>query len=97
MSLFVLSFWYIFAVGLLGIVFNRAYIISLLLCLELLVMSLFMLLCCFGLFYGVSVSFYSISILAVNACEASAGLALMVSMSRSFGNTLLFSLNLLSS
>ena len=58
-------------------------------------MSLFMILSCLGIFYGVSVRYYCIIILAVKACEASAGLALMVSLSRSHGKTLLSSLNLL--
>ena len=83
--------------GLFGIVISRSYLISLFLCLEVIVIGLFCLLVRSSFFFeGVGgYSFVVLRLLAVKACEASAGLALTVAFSRSHGNTLLSSGNLL--
>jgi len=83
----VLTFWSVFFIGVLGVLFKRAYVISLLLCLELLILSIFLVLCYFWVVCGVPTRYYCLVVLAVNACEARAGLALLVSVSRSYGNT----------
>uniref|UniRef100_A0AAU7E3A4 NADH-ubiquinone oxidoreductase chain 4L n=1 Tax=Protankyra bidentata TaxID=2904677 RepID=A0AAU7E3A4_9ECHN len=82
--------------GLLGILITRSYVISLFLCLEIIVIGLLFLLMFDSSFSLEGCwSYYCISLLAVNACEASAGLAMVVSLSRSHGSTLISSVNLL--
>nr|NP_008401.1 NADH dehydrogenase subunit 4L [Balanoglossus carnosus]AAD11947.1 NADH dehydrogenase subunit 4l [Balanoglossus carnosus] len=85
-----------FSLGCLGLILNRAHLLSALLCLELLLVSLFS-----GLALWSSAttnpSFSStvMILLALSACEASAGLGLLVSISRTHGSDLVRSLNLL--
>jgi len=82
--------------GLLGILITRSYVISLFLCLEIIVIGLLFLLMFNSLFRLEECwRYYCISLLAIKACEARAGLAMVVSLSRSHGKTLISGVNLL--
>ncbi|YP_009343945.1 NADH dehydrogenase subunit 4L, partial (mitochondrion) [Diadema setosum] len=86
----------IFYLGLLGVLLNRLHFLSILLCLELLLVSLFL---------GVATwntnllllqnSTFNLLLLTLSACEASLGLSLMVALSRTHSSNLVANLNLL--
>nr|YP_010957038.1 NADH dehydrogenase subunit 4L [Bathyanthias cubensis]WMY90222.1 NADH dehydrogenase subunit 4L [Bathyanthias cubensis]WMY90235.1 NADH dehydrogenase subunit 4L [Bathyanthias cubensis]WMY90248.1 NADH dehydrogenase subunit 4L [Bathyanthias cubensis]WMY90261.1 NADH dehydrogenase subunit 4L [Bathyanthias cubensis] len=85
-----------FLLGLTGLAFHRTHLLSALLCLEGMMLSLFMALSLWTLQLG-STSFSSapMLLLAFSACEASAGLALLVATARTHGTDRLQNLNLL--
>nr|WFD61104.1 NADH dehydrogenase subunit 4L [Capillaster sp. DH-Y2] len=87
---------FVFFFGIFGILLNRKHLLTVMLCLELLLVSLFVNFSLFCGFYN-NYSFCSSSLvlLTFSACEAGVGLALLVSVSRSFSNNNIFSLNLL--
>lgn len=80
----------------LGLVINRSHLLSALLCLELLLISSF---AGITLLVNSVATFTFIStpliLLTLSACEASAGLALLVSISRTHGSDLIHTFNLL--
>nr|AKO90233.1 NADH dehydrogenase subunit 4L [Scuticaria tigrina] len=90
------SFTLAFTLGLSGLAFHRKHLLSALLCLEAMMLSLY-----------VATALWSIQmnsdtftpapmmLLAFSACEASAGLALLVATSRTHGTDHLKALNLL--
>nr|YP_008593777.1 NADH dehydrogenase subunit 4L [Epinephelus merra]BAN83173.1 NADH dehydrogenase subunit 4L [Epinephelus merra] len=85
-----------FILGLTGLAFHRTHLLSALLCLEGMMLSLFI---AFSL-WTVQLSSTSFCtapmlLLAFSACEASAGLALLVATARTHGTDHLKSLNLL--
>nr|YP_010956583.1 NADH dehydrogenase subunit 4L [Stephanoberyx monae]WMY89676.1 NADH dehydrogenase subunit 4L [Stephanoberyx monae] len=85
-----------FILGLMGLAFHRTHLLSALLCLEGMMLSLFIALSLWAL--QLDASGYSASpmlLLAFSACEASAGLALLVATARTHGTDRLQSLNLL--
>nr|YP_011003621.1 NADH dehydrogenase subunit 4L [Sargocentron diadema]WNH17598.1 NADH dehydrogenase subunit 4L [Sargocentron diadema]WNH17702.1 NADH dehydrogenase subunit 4L [Sargocentron microstoma]WNH18729.1 NADH dehydrogenase subunit 4L [Sargocentron bullisi]WPS66010.1 NADH dehydrogenase subunit 4L [Sargocentron diadema] len=85
-----------FVLGLIGLTFHRTHLLSALLCLEGMMLSLFIALSLWALQLDSTV--YSASpmlLLAFSACEASAGLALLVATARTHGTDRLQSLNLL--
>nr|WNH17026.1 NADH dehydrogenase subunit 4L [Plectrypops lima] len=85
-----------FILGLVGLTFHRTHLLSALLCLEGMMLSLFIALSLWALQLDTTV--YSASpmlLLAFSACEASAGLALLVATARTHGTDHLQSLNLL--
>nr|WNH19080.1 NADH dehydrogenase subunit 4L [Gibberichthys pumilus] len=85
-----------FILGLVGLAFHRTHLLSALLCLEGMMLSLFIALSLWAL--QLDATGYSASpmlLLAFSACEASAGLALLVATSRTHGTDRLQSLNLL--
>nr|QNE86065.1 NADH dehydrogenase subunit 4L [Sirembo imberbis]BBB04528.1 NADH dehydrogenase subunit 4L [Neobythites stigmosus] len=85
-----------FILGLSGLAFHRTHLLSALLCLEGMMLSLFIALSLWTLQLDSTV--YSASpllLLAFSACEASAGLALLVATARTHGSDHLQSLNLL--
>nr|YP_448758.1 NADH dehydrogenase subunit 4L [Neogymnocrinus richeri]AAY51816.1 NADH dehydrogenase subunit 4L [Neogymnocrinus richeri] len=86
----------VFFLGVLGVLLNRMHLLTVMLCLELLLVSLFL---NFSLLMSVysnfSFSGFSLVLLTLSACEASIGLSLLVVVSRSFGTDSVFSLNLL--
>nr|YP_005087667.1 NADH dehydrogenase subunit 4L [Harengula jaguana]WNH19275.1 NADH dehydrogenase subunit 4L [Harengula clupeola]BAL43708.1 NADH dehydrogenase subunit 4L [Harengula jaguana] len=96
MTLAQFSFSAAYILGLVGLAFHRSHLISALLCLEAMMLSLFM-----GLALWViqteagNFSVGPITLLAFAACEASAGLALLVATARTHGSDRLQSLNLL--
>nr|CBX55701.1 NADH dehydrogenase subunit 4L [Lucifuga sp. MFP 18.000401] len=85
-----------FVLGLTGLAFHRTHLLSALLCLEGMMLSLFIALALWTL--QLNTTAYSTSpmlLLALSACEASAGLALLVATARTHGTDRLQSLNLL--
>nr|WUG45903.1 NADH dehydrogenase subunit 4L [Neoniphon argenteus] len=85
-----------FILGLAGLTFHRTHLLSALLCLEGMMLSLFIALSLWALQLDSTV--YSASpmlLLAFSACEAGAGLALLVATTRTHGTDRLQSLNLL--
>lgn len=83
--------------GLLGLIISRSYLISLFLCLEVLVLGILCLIVGISYLYGGSGKdrHLCLCLLAMKACEAASGLALVVSFSRSHGRTLVSSASLL--
>nr|YP_009048986.1 NADH dehydrogenase subunit 4L [Plectorhinchus cinctus]AID69717.1 NADH dehydrogenase subunit 4L [Plectorhinchus cinctus] len=85
-----------FMLGLTGLAFHRTHLLSALLCLEGMMLSLFIALSLWTLQLNVtSFSAAPMLLLAFSACEASAGLALLVATARTHGTDRLQSLNLL--
>uniref|UniRef100_UPI0030FEA7A2 NADH dehydrogenase subunit 4L n=1 Tax=Mycteroperca acutirostris TaxID=327803 RepID=UPI0030FEA7A2 len=85
-----------FILGLMGLAFHRTHLLSALLCLEGMMLSLFIALSLWTVLLN-STSFCAapMLLLAFSACEASAGLALLVATARTHGTDHLQSLNLL--
>nr|YP_010222391.1 NADH dehydrogenase subunit 4L [Pseudocaranx dentex]UCC42612.1 NADH dehydrogenase subunit 4L [Pseudocaranx dentex]UKS08340.1 NADH dehydrogenase subunit 4L [Pseudocaranx dentex]WNH17832.1 NADH dehydrogenase subunit 4L [Pseudocaranx dentex] len=85
-----------FALGLAGLAFHRYHLLSALLCLEGMMLSLFVALSIWALqLDSTSFSASPLILLAFSACEASTGLALLVATARTHGTDRLQSLNLL--
>nr|WNH37454.1 NADH dehydrogenase subunit 4L [Leptocottus armatus] len=85
-----------FMLGLTGLAFHRTHLLSALLCLEGMMLSLFIALSLWTLQLGATgFSAAPMLLLAFSACEASAGLALLVATARTHGTDRLQSLNLL--
>uniref|UniRef100_UPI00300364C7 NADH dehydrogenase subunit 4L n=1 Tax=Sphyraena sphyraena TaxID=13692 RepID=UPI00300364C7 len=85
-----------FILGLTGLAFHRHHLLSALLCLEGMMLSLFIALSLWALqLNSTSLSASPILLLAFSACEASAGLALLVATARTHGTDRLQNLNLL--
>nr|WNH22565.1 NADH dehydrogenase subunit 4L [Pareques acuminatus] len=90
------SFSTAFLLGLVGLAFHRAHLLSALLCLEGMMLSLFIALSLWTLqLDSTSFSASPMLLLAFSACEASAGLALLVATARTHGTDHLQNLNLL--
>nr|WBR66484.1 NADH dehydrogenase subunit 4L [Microphysogobio sp. l XY-2023] len=90
------SFSSAFILGLMGLAFHRAHLLSALLCLEGMMLSLFIALALWTLqFESTSFSTAPLLLLAFSACEASTGLALLVATARTHGTDRLQNLNLL--
>ncbi|YP_009054552.1 NADH dehydrogenase subunit 4L (mitochondrion) [Anabas testudineus] len=85
-----------FMLGLSGLAFYRTHLLSALICLEGMMLSLFIALSLWALqLDSTSFSAAPMLLLAFSACEASAGLALLVATARTHGTDRLQSLNLL--
>nr|BBI37565.1 NADH dehydrogenase subunit 4L [Trimma maiandros] len=85
-----------FVLGLSGLAFHRTHLLSALLCLEGMMLSLFLALSLWTLeLSSTSFSVSPLFLLAFSACEASAGLALLVATARTHGSDRLQNLNLL--
>nr|WNH21811.1 NADH dehydrogenase subunit 4L [Bryx dunckeri] len=85
-----------FVLGLTGLTFHRTHLLSALLCLEGMMLSLYIALSLWTLqLESVTFSPSPMLLLAFSACEASAGLALLVATSRTHGTDRLQSLNIL--
>nr|YP_010956557.1 NADH dehydrogenase subunit 4L [Pontinus nematophthalmus]YP_010957025.1 NADH dehydrogenase subunit 4L [Pontinus longispinis]YP_010957051.1 NADH dehydrogenase subunit 4L [Pontinus rathbuni]WMY89650.1 NADH dehydrogenase subunit 4L [Pontinus nematophthalmus]WMY90209.1 NADH dehydrogenase subunit 4L [Pontinus longispinis]WMY90274.1 NADH dehydrogenase subunit 4L [Pontinus rathbuni]WMY90287.1 NADH dehydrogenase subunit 4L [Pontinus rathbuni] len=85
-----------FILGLTGLAFHRTHLLSALLCLEGMMLSLFIGLSIWTLQLGATnFSAAPMLLLAFSACEASAGLALLVATARTHGSDRLQTLNLL--
>nr|QGT34207.1 NADH dehydrogenase subunit 4L [Aphyocypris pulchrilineata] len=90
------SFSSAFILGLMGLAFHRTHLLSALLCLEGMMLSLFIALALWALQFEVtSFSAAPMLLLAFSACEASTGLALLVATARTHGTDRLQNLNLL--
>nr|BAM76473.1 NADH dehydrogenase subunit 4L [Protomyctophum arcticum] len=85
-----------FILGLMGLAFHRTHLLSALLCLEGMMLSLFIALSIWTLQVGATgYSAAPMLVLAFSACEASAGLAILVATARTHSTDRLQSLNLL--
>nr|BBM35065.1 NADH dehydrogenase subunit 4L [Hoplichthys fasciatus] len=85
-----------FLLGLMGLAFHRTHLLSALLCLEGMMLSLFIALSIWTLqLDSTSFSCAPMLLLAFSACEAGAGLALLVATARTHGSDRLKNLNLL--
>lgn len=85
-----------FLLGLSGLAFHRTHLLSALLCLEGIILSLFIALSLWTLqLSSINFSPAPILLLAFSACEASIGLALIVATARTHGSDHLQNLNLL--
>nr|BBI37694.1 NADH dehydrogenase subunit 4L [Trimmatom pharus] len=85
-----------FMLGLAGLTFHRTHLLSALLCLEGMMLSLFLGLSLWALeLSSTNLSASPLLLLAFSACEASTGLALLVATARTHGTDQLKSLNLL--
>nr|YP_009116610.1 NADH dehydrogenase subunit 4L [Polynemus paradiseus]BAQ20937.1 NADH dehydrogenase subunit 4L [Polynemus paradiseus] len=85
-----------FLLGLAGLAFHRSHLLSALLCLEGMMLSLFIALSVWTLqLDSTGSSTTPMLLLAFSACEASAGLALLVATTRTHGTDRLQNLNLL--
>nr|WNH21135.1 NADH dehydrogenase subunit 4L [Sufflamen bursa] len=96
MTLVHFSFSAAFILGLAGLTFHRTHLLSALLCLEGMMLSLFIALSLWSMqFSSTSSSALPVFLLAFSACEAGAGLALLVATARTHGSDRLQALNLL--
>nr|WNH24182.1 NADH dehydrogenase subunit 4L [Arctozenus risso]WNH37161.1 NADH dehydrogenase subunit 4L [Paralepididae sp.]WNH37829.1 NADH dehydrogenase subunit 4L [Paralepididae sp.] len=85
-----------FLLGLMGLAFHRTHLLSALLCLEGMMLSLYIALSLWTLqLEAIGYSAAPMLLLAFSACEASAGLALLVATARTHSTDHLQSLNLL--
>nr|WNH23725.1 NADH dehydrogenase subunit 4L [Sebastapistes fowleri] len=85
-----------FILGLMGLSFHRTHLLSALLCLEGMMLSLFIGMSMWMLqLNATNLSAAPMLLLAFSACEASAGLALLVATARTHGSDRLQALNLL--
>uniref|UniRef100_UPI0030FE1CA7 NADH dehydrogenase subunit 4L n=1 Tax=Centropomus parallelus TaxID=28805 RepID=UPI0030FE1CA7 len=85
-----------FILGLSGLTFHRSHLLSALLCLEGMMLSLFIALSLWALqLNSTNFSASPLLLLAFSACEASTGLALLVATARTHGSDRLQTLNLL--
>nr|WNH37608.1 NADH dehydrogenase subunit 4L [Cymolutes torquatus] len=85
-----------FVLGLMGLTFHRTHLLSALLCLEGMMLSLFIAFSLWTLQLGsLGFSVAPMILLAFSACEASAGLALLVATARTHGSDQLKNLSLL--
>nr|YP_009685720.1 NADH dehydrogenase subunit 4L [Aphyosemion cognatum]QDX07531.1 NADH dehydrogenase subunit 4L [Aphyosemion cognatum] len=89
-------FFSMFTLGLAGLTFHRTHLLSALLCLEGMMLSLFIALSLWSMQLN-SINFATspLILLAFSACEASVGLALLVATARTHGSDRLNTLNLL--
>nr|YP_003345341.1 NADH dehydrogenase subunit 4L [Serrivomer beanii]BAI53362.1 NADH dehydrogenase subunit 4L [Serrivomer beanii] len=85
-----------FALSFSGLAFHRKHLLSALLCLEAMMLSLYIAMALWSSQTGANTfSSAPMMLLAFSACEASVGLALLVATSRTHGTDHLKSLNLL--
>nr|AQM51736.1 NADH dehydrogenase subunit 4L [Lerwa lerwa] len=90
------SFYSAFTFSSLGLAFHRTHLISALLCLESMMLSMFLPLSIWSIENQTpSFTIVPILMLAFSACEASAGLAMLVASARTHGSDHLQNLNLL--
>nr|QIJ98777.1 NADH dehydrogenase subunit 4L [Ochotona cansus]QIJ98790.1 NADH dehydrogenase subunit 4L [Ochotona cansus]QIJ98803.1 NADH dehydrogenase subunit 4L [Ochotona cansus]QIJ98816.1 NADH dehydrogenase subunit 4L [Ochotona cansus]QIJ98829.1 NADH dehydrogenase subunit 4L [Ochotona cansus] len=96
MSITTLNIMVAFTVALLGMLVYRSHLMSSLLCLEGMMLSLFMLATIISLNMNFTNSFmFPVILLVFAACEAAVGLALLVMVSNTYGMDYIHNLNLL--
>nr|YP_009944103.1 NADH dehydrogenase subunit 4L [Setophaga kirtlandii]ACI31565.1 NADH dehydrogenase subunit 4L [Leiothlypis celata]WDE84738.1 NADH dehydrogenase subunit 4L [Geothlypis philadelphia]WDE84825.1 NADH dehydrogenase subunit 4L [Leiothlypis peregrina]WDE84856.1 NADH dehydrogenase subunit 4L [Leiothlypis ruficapilla]WDE84885.1 NADH dehydrogenase subunit 4L [Melospiza lincolnii]WDE85064.1 NADH dehydrogenase subunit 4L [Setophaga castanea]WDE85182.1 NADH dehydrogenase subunit 4L [Setophaga magnolia] len=96
MSYLHLSFYSAFTLSSLGLAFHRTHLISALLCLESMMLSMYIALAMWPIQTQSSIStILPILMLTFSACEAGTGLALLVASTRTHGSDHLHNFNLL--
>ena len=85
-----------FLLSMIGLAFHRTHLLSALLCLEAIILALFIALSLWALQLDTTASSATpLLVLSFSACEASAGLALLVATARTHGTDHIQALNLL--
>nr|YP_002519880.1 NADH dehydrogenase subunit 4L [Myrmecobius fasciatus]ACK57361.1 NADH dehydrogenase subunit 4L [Myrmecobius fasciatus]QSH39824.1 NADH dehydrogenase subunit 4L [Myrmecobius fasciatus]CBJ55436.1 NADH dehydrogenase subunit 4L [Myrmecobius fasciatus] len=85
-----------FLLALMGVLIYRTHLMSTLLCLEGMMLSLFIMMCLLmSHFHMFSMAIAPLILLVFSACEAGIGLALLVKISGTHGNDHIHNLNLL--
>nr|YP_009232556.1 NADH dehydrogenase subunit 4L [Larus vegae]YP_010166174.1 NADH dehydrogenase subunit 4L [Ardenna carneipes]YP_010166187.1 NADH dehydrogenase subunit 4L [Ardenna pacifica]AAT72281.1 NADH dehydrogenase subunit 4L [Calonectris diomedea]AAT72282.1 NADH dehydrogenase subunit 4L [Puffinus yelkouan]QOP62264.1 NADH dehydrogenase subunit 4L [Calonectris borealis]AMA34357.1 NADH dehydrogenase subunit 4L [Larus vegae]QRV60147.1 NADH dehydrogenase subunit 4L [Ardenna carneipes] len=96
MSLLHLSFYSAFTLSSLGLAFHRTHLISALLCLESMMLAMYMGLSTWPIEnQAASFTLMPVFMLTFSACEAGTGLAMLVASTRTHGSDHLHNLNLL--
>nr|ABD58753.1 NADH dehydrogenase subunit 4L [Rissa tridactyla] len=96
MSLTHLSFYSTFTLSSLGLAFHRTHLISALLCLESMMLSMYVALSLWPVEnQATSFALLPVLMLAFSACEEATGLAMLVASTRTHGSDHLHNLNLL--
>nr|ABD58756.1 NADH dehydrogenase subunit 4L [Turnix sylvaticus] len=96
MSLMHMSFYSAFALSTLGLAFHRTHLISALLCLESMMLSMFIALSSWPIEnQASSFTLIPMLMLAFSACDAGTGLAMLVASTRTHGSDHLQNFNLL--
>nr|YP_009186412.1 NADH dehydrogenase subunit 4L [Castor fiber]WEG23710.1 NADH dehydrogenase subunit 4L [Castor fiber subsp. birulai]WGT73995.1 NADH dehydrogenase subunit 4L [Castor fiber subsp. birulai]CBX20864.1 nadh dehydrogenase subunit 4L [Castor fiber]CBX20876.1 nadh dehydrogenase subunit 4L [Castor fiber]CBX20888.1 nadh dehydrogenase subunit 4L [Castor fiber] len=96
MSPILINLFLAFLASLLGALIYRSHLMSSLLCLEGMMLSIFITTTLITLNFNITLSFMlPIIILVFAACEAAVGLALLVTMSNTYGTDYVQNLNLL--
>nr|YP_009107688.1 NADH dehydrogenase subunit 4L [Fringilla coelebs]AIU44913.1 NADH dehydrogenase subunit 4L [Fringilla coelebs]QHI42471.1 NADH dehydrogenase subunit 4L [Fringilla coelebs] len=96
MSYLHLSFYSAFTLSALGLAFHRTHLISALLCLESMMLSMYVALAMWPIhMQAPSSTILPIIMLTFSACEAGTGLALLVASTRTHGSDHLHNFNLL--
>nr|YP_009991890.1 NADH dehydrogenase subunit 4L [Urocolius indicus]QNN84764.1 NADH dehydrogenase subunit 4L [Urocolius indicus] len=91
-----LSFYSAFTLSSLGLAFHRTHLISALLCLESMMLSLYIMLSTWPIETNTtSASLIPVLMLTFSACEAGVGLAMLVASTRTHGSDYLHNLNML--
>nr|APB92315.1 NADH dehydrogenase subunit 4L [Andrias davidianus] len=96
MSMMYFTFYMTFMLGIMGFAFHRMHLLSALLCLEGMMLALFIAMSFWAMKHE-TLTYFSLPLimLTFSACEASTGLALMVATARTHGSDKLKNLNLL--
>nr|YP_002427685.1 NADH dehydrogenase subunit 4L [Eremias brenchleyi]ABO64381.1 NADH dehydrogenase subunit 4L [Eremias brenchleyi] len=85
-----------FLLGLLGLILHRTHFMSVLICIETLMLVLYLMMTTLiSLTNSTTTAIMPILLLAMSACEASSGLALLVATARTHGTDHMKNLNLL--
>nr|YP_010234484.1 NADH dehydrogenase subunit 4L [Meroles squamulosus]QTA72650.1 NADH dehydrogenase subunit 4L [Meroles squamulosus] len=85
-----------FTLGLLGLTFHRTHFMSILICIESMMLTLYLTLATLATSTNTTTTFIMPALLlTISACEASTGLALLVATSRTHGADHMKNLNLL--
>nr|NP_620335.1 NADH dehydrogenase subunit 4L [Haematopus ater]AAL74040.1 NADH dehydrogenase subunit 4L [Haematopus ater] len=96
MSITHLNFYFAFTLSSLGLAFHRTHLISALLCLESMMLSMYIALSIWPVeTQTTSPTLMPMLMLAFSACEAGTGLAMLVASTRTHGSDHLHNLNLL--
>nr|YP_009354477.1 NADH dehydrogenase subunit 4L [Sarothrura ayresi]ARA90975.1 NADH dehydrogenase subunit 4L [Sarothrura ayresi] len=96
MSFLHLSFYSTFTLSTLGLAFHRTHLISALLCLESMMLSMYITMSMWPIEnQATSSSLMPVLMLTFSACEAATGLAMLVATTRTHGSDHLHNLNLL--
>nr|QIA59075.1 NADH dehydrogenase subunit 4L [Neurigona sp. PH-2020] len=85
MTIYFFPYIYMFIIGLVVFVMDRKHLLSMLLSLEMIVLSLFIFLIIFLNFMGYQ-EYFSMVFLTFSVCEGALGLSILVSMIRTHGN-----------
>nr|YP_089611.1 NADH dehydrogenase subunit 4L [Scolecomorphus vittatus]AAS13739.1 NADH dehydrogenase subunit 4L [Scolecomorphus vittatus] len=90
------SMYSAFLLGLLGLAFHRTHLLAALICLEGMMLSLFIMLTIWSVLTKSSILLISpMILLTLSACEAGMGLSILVATTRTHGSDLMQNMNLL--